>query len=96
MRFGRRLSVSCLLAFALAGPSMAHARSHPEAASGGFDGTYRVEVTTTSGHGACLPSFSGTIAIQNFRIVGLSDPQAAASGGIEDNGTVSLALQKDG
>jgi hypothetical protein len=62
----------------------------------GFDGIYRVEITTTDGHGACTPSYSGTVTIQHFRVVALSDPQATASGGIEDDGTVSLAFEKDG
>lgn len=97
MRPAGRLSVACVFVFALAGPSAAHSRRHPEATSHpDFDGTYRVEITTTSGHGTCPPSFSGTVTVQNFRIVSLSDPQATASGGIEGDGTVSLALQRDG
>lgn len=90
-----------LSAFALAAPASAaagvgHTHRHRPTAPRGFAGTYQVEIKTTSGRGVCAPSYSGTVTIRNFRIVASSDSQATASGGIEDDGTVSLALHKDG
>jgi hypothetical protein len=98
MRRRLRFSAASLLLLALACPAAAHAPHHhrKKIAARGFDGTYQVKITTTGGHGTCTANYSGTITIQNFRIVSLSDPQATASGGIEDDGTVSLAFRKDG
>jgi hypothetical protein len=93
-RFGLRFCVFAALCAGFAAP--ATARHHLKKASQqGFDGTYRVEITTTDGHGSCPASYAGTLTIRDFRIVALSDPAATASGGIESDGTVSLAFRKD-
>jgi hypothetical protein len=95
-RFWFRFCVSALFCVALTGVAAAHhGHSHQQASVQGFDGTYRVEIRTTDGHGSCAPSYSGTITVQNFRVVAFSDPQATAAGGILDDGTVSLALRRN-
>jgi len=95
-RFWLRLCVSALLSATLAGGTFAHVHHRKaEPVQRGFDGTYQVTITTTDGNSNCVRrSYAGTVTVQNFRIVGVSDPEATASGGIEDDGTVSLALRK--
>jgi hypothetical protein len=95
-RFWLRLSVSALLSATLAGTAFAHVHHRKaEPVPHGFDGTYQIKITTTDGNSNCVRgSYDGTVTIQNFRIVGVSDPEATASGGIEDDGTVSLAFRK--
>lgn len=56
-----------------------------------FDGTYSVEITTQEG--SCEKMYRGSVTITNGRITGTSDPEASASGLIEDDGTVSLSLR---
>jgi hypothetical protein len=96
MRRRLGLSTSVLAFVFLASAAAARTHHHDKVASRGFDGTYQVEIKTTDGHGTCAPSYAGTITIHDFRVVALSDPSATASGGIEDDGTVSLALQENG
>jgi hypothetical protein len=95
-RFWLRFCASAALCALSAAPAFAH--HHHKAAPAalqGFDGTYSVEITTTGGHGTCPASYAGTLTIRDFRVVSLSDPSATASGGIESDGTVSLAFRKD-
>jgi hypothetical protein len=91
-----RFCIFALSCAALTGAAAAH-RGHPHqpTLTRGFDGTYRVEITTTDGQGACATSYAGTITVQNFRVVATSDPLATAAGGILDDGTVSLALHRN-
>ncbi len=94
-RFWLRFCVFGALCAAFAGP--ATARLHHKKASPpppGFNGVYRVEITTTDGHGSCPASYAGTLTIRDYRIVALSDPAATASGGVESDGTISLAFRK--
>ena len=94
-RLWLHLCVFAFLTATLASAAFAHNHRHkPAAAPPGFDGSYKIEITTTDGNGSCIHSYAGTVKIQNFRVVGLSDPDATASGGIEDDGTVSLAFRK--
>jgi hypothetical protein len=93
-RFWLRFCVFAALCAAFAAPATARLH-HKKASPPGFDGTYRVEITTTDGHGSCPASYAGTLTIHDFRIVALSDPAATASGGIESDGTISLAFRKD-
>ncbi len=93
-RFWLRLCTSVLLTGALAGAAVAHIHHKKAAPERGFDGTYKINITTTDGNGNCVHSYAGTVTVQDFRIVALSDPAATASGGIEDDGTVSLAFRK--
>lgn len=72
-----------------------HGHVHKPASMPGFDGTYRIDIKTTDGTGSCAHSYTGTIKVQNFRIIAMSDPQATAAGGILDDGTVSIALRKN-
>ena len=95
-RLWSRLFTVALFSAALAGTAAAHIH-HKKAdpVQHGFDGTYRIKITTTDGNSNCVRgSYAGTVTVQNFRIVGVSDPAATASGGIEDDGTVSVALRK--
>jgi hypothetical protein len=96
-RLWLRLCVSASLCAALASAATArtHHHHHEKTAPPGFDGVYSVQITTTDGHGNCPGSYSGTLTIRNFRVVALSDPAALATGGIEDDGTVSLAFRKN-
>jgi len=96
-RFWFRFCIYALFCAALTGAAAAHRGHHAHQTSVlGFDGTYHVKISTTDGHGSCAPAYSGTITIQNFRVVAFSDPQATAAGGILDDGTVSLALRRNG
>ncbi len=94
LRLWLRLFACTLLSAALAGSAGAHIHHKKVAPQTGFDGIYQIDITTTDGNGNCMHSYSGKVTIQNFRVVGLSDPEATASGGIEDDGTVSLAFRK--
>jgi hypothetical protein len=89
-----RLCVFAALCAAFTAPAAARLH-HKKASSEGFDGTYSVEIRTTDGHGSCPASYAGTLTIQNFRVVALSDPAATASGGIESDGTISLAFRRN-
>jgi hypothetical protein len=101
-RFGLRFCVFAALCALSMGPAAARHHHHkvaPHKAAAvppGFDGTYGIQITTTGGHGSCPASYAGTLTIHDFRVVALSDPAATATGGIEDDGTVSLAFRKDG
>jgi hypothetical protein len=94
-RFWLRVCVFATLCTLFALPASARHHHKVAAAQQGFDGTYSVEITTTDGHGSCPKSYEGTLTIRDFRVVALSDPSATASGGIESDGTVSLAFRKD-
>ncbi len=95
-RFWFRFCVFVALCAAFVGPAAArhHHKIIAATSQQGFDGTYNVEITTTDGHGSCPASYAGTLTVRDFRIVALSDPAATASGGIESDGTISLAFRK--
>ncbi len=59
-----------------------------------YDGVYSVEITTEDGR--CDKAYRGSITVINGRITAISDPQASASGLIEDDGTVSLSFRENG
>lgn len=59
-----------------------------------YDGVYSVEITTQDG--ACMQAFQGSVTVTNGHITAISDPQATASGLIEDDGTVSLSFRENG
>jgi hypothetical protein len=59
-----------------------------------YDGVYSVEITTEDG--PCGKLYQGSVTIANGRISAISDPQASASGLIEDDGTVSLSFRENG
>jgi hypothetical protein len=94
--FPFRFFACAALCALLTSPAAAHHHHKAAvAARPGFDGTYRVEITTTGGHGTCPASYAGTLTIHDFRVVALSDPSATATGGIESDGTVSLAFRRE-
>jgi hypothetical protein len=59
-----------------------------------YDGVYSVKITTEDG--PCGKVYQGSVTIANSRIAKISDPQATASGLIEDDGTVSLSFRENG
>ncbi len=58
-----------------------------------YDGVYSVEITTQDG--PCDNVYRGSVTIENGRITGTSDPEATASGLVEDTGTVSLTFRRN-
>jgi len=59
-----------------------------------YDGVYSVEATTSAG--ACDKIYQVSVTIANSRITAISQPDANASGGILDDGTVSLTFRDNG
>ncbi len=61
-----------------------------------YDGVYSVKIVTEAGAGPCEKAYQGSVTVANGRVTGISDPQASATGLIEDDGTVSLSFRENG
>lgn len=61
-----------------------------------YDGVYSVKIMTQAGAGPCEKVYQGSVTVANGRITEISDPQASATGLIEDDGTVSLSFRENG
>jgi hypothetical protein len=75
-------------------PSLVGAASMKRIDMSHYDGVYSVEITTKDG--PCDKVYQGSVTVTNGRISAISDPQASASGLIEDDGIVSLSFRGNG
>jgi hypothetical protein len=74
--------------------SLANATSMKRIDMNRYDGVYSVKITTEDG--PCDKVYQGSMTVANGHVTEISDPQASASGLIEDDGTVSLSFRENG
>jgi hypothetical protein len=94
LAFAFALFLSICLCLGLS--SLAGATSMKQIDVARYDGVYSVKITTEAGAGPCEKVYQGSVTIANGRITEISDPQASATGLIEDDGTVSLSFRENG